>query len=170
MKFDEYILDDIEQAVALGNKTNEQIAKALGIPFETFKNWIYETTKTAKLAQYGTRIKKAMANGAKKNRAKLLIHAENGLLRKLQPRQTEEITIEQWKEGKTVVKEHMVKKIKTLEPDSTLLIWTGVNLGAWISINKEIDNTSTDPRKDRADAIKLLTTHLQTDDNKGKTQ
>jgi len=165
MKIDKYILTDIENAVAKGNKTNEQIAKAIGIPLRSFKRAYLEETKTHKAARSGTLIKEAISKGASKSRSELLKHAENGILRKIKQRDIKETKTELWYDGDgNIVKKHILKTDKTLEPDTTLLIFTAVNNSEhWQSINNPEIKQSTDSQDKIDRAKELLKTVYQND-------
>jgi hypothetical protein len=155
MKIDKYILTDIENCVAQGNKTNEQIAKAIGMPIGSYKTWYYEQTKQAKLKQSRTLIKEAIERGAAKSRPEYQKIGESSLMTLVKGKIVEDVRTEVWydgdpSKGANIIKAHVIKTKREIMPNAGSVYFALVNnSNDWESINnieKKEDIVTIDDR------------------------
>ena len=137
-ELDQDLLDDIEQAVADGARTDQEIADGIGWNVSTFCDW-----KNGQLrkggAEKSAKIRHAIKKGKGRQRKIFLKNAEYSLMKRVTGYSYDETTVEKIddeKNGVTTTKEKTV--VKKSEPNMTAIIFALVNNSSrWRSVNRE---------------------------------
>lgn len=126
----EELLLDIENAVALGAKTNAEIANTLGWSLGKFSDWKNGRRKDG--ANESNQIQSAIKRGKSRQRAVFLAKAENALLKKIEGYSVTETTEEEvTNKSGDIVKATTKTVTKHFQPDTTAIIFALVNSGEW---------------------------------------
>ena len=136
---DESFYSEIENAVADGADTTRKIAEALGIKYNTFRNWRYKK-RTRGNEELAARIEASIKKGNKRRRQNIRKTAEDALLKSLAGFYVEEEIKEKKKDEKTGKQTVQKKKVrKFISPSVTAQIFALCNVAPerWKSINKQ---------------------------------
>jgi hypothetical protein len=142
------LLLDIENAVADGAVTTDEIAKAIGWGYSKFRTWRDGRRKDG--AKESERIKVAIERGRQRQRKVFLSKAENALRRKIDGEDYDEttVTVQETKEGTF----RTIKKVnKRVPPDTGAIIFALCNSGKWQQPSKDIKPFDEKPNENILD-------------------
>lgn len=137
-EFDDSFYDEIENAVADGADSTKKIAEAIGVKYNTFKNWRYRSNNE-KNRTISSRIETSIKKGATRRRHSLRKIAEDAIIKSIAGFYVDEEITEIKKDDKTGKQTVHKKKIrKFISPSVTAQIFTLCNVAPdkWKSINK----------------------------------
>jgi hypothetical protein len=132
----EYTLIDIENAVAEGAATMQEIADALGMQVETFRNWKIGRRKNG--AEESRLINEAIDRGRHRQRSVFLHKAENALQRLVcgEEYDEEHRIVQETKDGKFVTEKTITKRVL---PNLGAVTFFLANTGKWVNpLSKEV--------------------------------
>ena len=137
-QFDDEFYNEIENAVADGADSTRKIAEAIGVKYNTFRNWRFRKNSDKNI-EIATRIEAAIKKGAKRRRTNIRAAAEDALLKSITGYYIEEEITEIKKDEKTG--KQVVQKKKTrkyISPSVTAQIFALCNVAPeqWKSIHK----------------------------------